>query len=477
MNQTATPLPLSINDQLAGLLNAQKKAFLAKPYPSLEQRVADLDRFKTSFSKYQAQLISAMSDDFGHRANNDSVLGDILPTFGCLKYTKKRLKSWMKPQKRHSGLLLAPASVRVEYQPLGVVGIIVPWNFPIMLGLVPMITALAAGNRVMLKQSEFTPKTNAVIKQCLAEVFDETQVVVIEGEADVAAAFSQLPFDHMLFTGSTEVGKHVMRAAANNLTPVTLELGGKSPAIIAPDIDLETAVKRLIFGKCMNSGQICVSPDYVLIPKEKVQMFIDLYCRKFRAMYPDFLNNKDYTHVVNERQFSRIQSWLDDARQKGASITPAIADGIDVERRKMATQLITQVSDDMTLAQQEIFGPILPIIPYDSLEQAIKYIQDRPRPLALYIMSFDKQTQQQIIQRTHSGGVAINDTVMQVAAEDAPFGGVGPSGMGHYHGIEGFKTFSKAKTVFSQGKIYTAGLVQPPYKGLVQSLIKKLFVR
>nr|WP_169902940.1 coniferyl aldehyde dehydrogenase [Paraferrimonas sedimenticola] len=457
-------------------LDAQKAAFRANPYPSLQERLKQLSQLKEAIAKHKTNLTEAISKDFGHRSAEDTMLGDILPTMTSLDYTRKRLKKWMKPSKRSAGMLLSPASVRVEYQPLGVIGNIVPWNFPIMLALVPVITALAAGNRIMLKLSEFTPNTNQALQGLLSEVFDTDTVAIFEGEADVAAAFSQLPFDHLLFTGSTNVGKHVMRAAADNLTPVTLELGGKSPTVIAPDMDIDTAVQRLIYGKCLNAGQICVSPDYVLLPRDKQEAFIEAYKKRFNAMYPDFANNPDYTHVINERQFNRIMEWIDDAKAKGASVVSASDDGIDTDSRKMPTQLVTNVSSTMTLMQEEIFGPVLPVVPYDSLDEAITYINDRDRPLALYIMSFDKDTQTKLLQQTHSGGVCINDTVMHVAAEDAPFGGVGPSGMGHYHGEEGFKTFSKAKTVLSQSRLYTAKLVHPPYKGPIHKILAKLFV-
>ena len=475
MNMSVTPV-FSI-DSLQSMLNVQQLAFRAQPAPSVQTRIESLKKLKAALLKHQDNLVAALQVDYGQRPAQDTLLSDIMPCVLNINYTIKRVKKWMKPQRRHAGLLLAPASVKVHYQPLGVVGIMVPWNFPVMLSLGPLITALAAGNRAMIKLSEFTPATNKALIVMLSEIFDSTMVAVVEGEADVAANFSKLAFDHLIFTGSTTVGRHVMRAAADNLTPVTLELGGKSPVIVAPDIAIATAVERLIFGKCLNAGQICVAPDYVLCPEDKINQFVREYQRQFQKMYGTDNNSADYGHVINESQHSRLLSWLDDAQQKGASIVPANNSAIDRNSRYLATQLVTDVNDDMLLMQQEIFGPILPIVGYKSLDQAVDYINQRPRPLALYIMSFDRQTQQHLLSHTHSGGVCINETVFHVAADDAPFGGIGASGMGHYHGKEGFLTFSKAKTVLSRGRINTGKLVHPPYGNFIQRLMLKMFLR
>lgn len=463
---------------LQSVLDAQKSAYLQSPAPTYQERSDKLKRLKTALIDHQSKLVDALNQDYGHRPELDSMIGDILPCVMNISYTLKRLKKWMKPQRRSAGLLLSPATVRVEYQPLGVVGIMVPWNFPIMLSIGPLITAIAAGNRAMIKFSEFTPHTNAALITMLNEVFSQDEVASIEGEADVAAKFSALAFDHLMFTGSTAVGRHVMRAAADNLTPVTLELGGKSPVIVAPDMPIATAVERLIYGKCLNAGQICVAPDYVLCPKDKIADFIAQYQRQFQKMYGSSNDRADYANIVNESQHARLMSWLDDAKEKGATIVSANEQPIDRASRNLATQLVTGANDDMLLMQQEIFGPILPILPYDELEQAISYINERPRPLALYIMSLDKPTQTRILQHTHSGGVCINDVVFHVAAEDAPFGGVGASGMGHYHGKEGFLTFSKAKTVLARGgSLNTGKLVHPPYGNFIQRMLLKVFLR
>lgn len=468
------------NDQsspLQQLLTLQRNAYQSMPAPSYQSRIDKLSKLKIGLLAYSQQFVSALASDYGHRAANDTMISDILPCVNNINYTLKNLKSWMKPSRRHAGLLLSPSSVTVHYQPLGVVGIIVPWNFPIMLAVGPLITAIAAGNRAMLKMSEFTPATNKVLISLLAEIFNEDEVAVVEGEADIAAQFSSLPFDHMLFTGSTTVGRHVMRAAADNLTPVTLELGGKSPVIVAPDMEVEIAVQRLIYGKCLNAGQICVAPDYILCPEEKVESLIAAYQARFTKMYPNFATNKDYGNVINQRQYSRLLALLDDAEQQGATIHSATEYTIDPEVRKLPTQLVTGVNDNMAIMQEEIFGPLLPIIGYKNLNDAITYINSNERPLALYIMSFDEQIQQNIIINTHSGGVCINDTAFHVVADDAPFGGIGPSGMGHYHGKEGFLTFSHAKTVLKSGRFNAGTFIHPPYGTKIQSLLMKFFMR
>ncbi|KGJ87055.1 coniferyl aldehyde dehydrogenase [Colwellia psychrerythraea] len=462
---------------LSSILTGQKQAYRSAPDPSVNERKAQLTALKSALLSFQDDLVNALNKDYGQRPAQDSLIADIMPCIVNINYTIKRLNKWMKPQRRHAGLLLAPAKVEVHYQPLGVVGIMVPWNFPVMLSIGPLITALAAGNRAMIKLSEFTPNTNQVIKKMLNSIFEQNTVACIEGEADVAAEFSALPFDHLIFTGSTTVGRHVMRAAADNLTPVTLELGGKSPVIIAPDMPIDTAVERLIFGKCLNAGQICVAPDYILCPKEQVEEFILSYQKQFQAMYSDKQQNADYAHVINSTQHSRLLSWLDDAVSKGAKVVPANGQEIVRDSRALATQLVTETTDDMLIMQQEIFGPILPIISYEDISETIDYINQRSRPLALYIMSFDTETQQHLLTQTHSGGVCINETIFHVAADDAPFGGIGDSGMGQYHGKEGFLTFSKAKTVLSRGKLNIGKLVHPPYGGFIQKLMLKFFLR
>ncbi|WP_299004932.1 coniferyl aldehyde dehydrogenase [uncultured Shewanella sp.] len=462
---------------LKQILDTQRRDFSANPMPSLTIRIAQLKKLKTALLDNKTALQNALCADFGQRSLDDTLIADILPCINNINYTIKHLKKWMRPSRRHTGLLFMPAKLAVHYQPLGVIGIISPWNFPVMLSIGPLITAIAAGNRVMLKFSEFTPATNAQLTKILNSVFDSQYVACIQGEADIAAEFSTLPFDHLLYTGSGTVGQKVMEAAAKNLTPVTLELGGKSPVIIAEDMPIDMAVERLIYGKCLNAGQICVAPDYVLVPKHKQQAFIDAYKHQFKKMYGKVKHNKDYTSIVNTRHFERLQALLIDAQAKGAHVESANDEEIDSDSRKIPTQLITQVSNEMDISQDEIFGPLLPIMTYESLNEAIQYVNDHPRPLALYLMSLKKSIQQEVLTKTHSGGVCINETVFHVAVDDAPFGGIGPSGMGHYHGKEGFLTFSHAKTVLSRGKINTGKFVHPPYGGKMGALILKIFLR
>lgn len=430
--------------ELTDQFHKLKKSYQQNVAPSYEMRRDLLRSLKKSLIAHEQLIYDSLKRDYGYRSEFDSFMADILPSVGAINYALKNLKKWMKPSKRHAGLLLAPSTVRVHYQPLGVVGIITPWNFPFFLALGPAIQALAAGNRVMIKMSEFTPHANQALRKVIKPLSEH--VTIVEGEAEIGAAFSALPFDHLIFTGSTSVGKYVAKAAAENLTPITLEMGGKSPTIIDRKIDMKVAVDALIVGKSINSGQICVSPDYVLVPEERKQEFIDCFIEQYRHYHLNQVQENSQTHTVTDRQFDRLKGLLDDADHKGAEIHPVKAYD-PADGRLIYPHLITDVRDDMQIMQSEIFGSLLPVMTYQKLETAIDYINARPRPLALYIMSDNMSVIDRILTQTHSGGVSINDTAMHVAADDAPFGGIGPSGMGHYHGHEGFLTFSKAKTV------------------------------
>lgn len=471
--RTESPDKFSLPEQV----NRLKQACQAHPMPSLEQRRNRLSALKGALLAHKQPLCDALALDYGQRSDYDSLVADILPCVMQINYSLKRLKGWMRPARRHPGLLLAPARVEVHYQPLGVIGIMVPWNFPVMLSLGPLIGAIAAGNRAMIKLSEFTPHTNALLRTLLAQVFGDDEVVVIEGDAGLAAAFSTLPFDHLLFTGSTAVGRLVMAAAAPQLTPLTLELGGKSPCLIAPDMPLALAVERMIFGKSLNAGQICVAPDYVLLPRGQEQSFIEAYQAHFRRLYPKGLDSPDYGSIINRAQYERLTAWLAEAKQAGAQVHPCASPARDDGARRLVPHLLTEVPGHCQLMQQEIFGPLLPLVPYDSIDEALAYIAARPRPLACYLMSLDPVLQSRLIRETHAGGMAINECLFQVAADDAPFGGIGPSGMGHYHGHEGFLTFSKAKTVLRRGRFSAGTLIHPPYRRWYQRLMMALFLR
>ena len=461
-------------EALEPLLAAQRAAYRANPMPSAEQRRAWLKALRELILGEKQALIEAVSRDFSNRAAEETLLAEIMPSLHGIDYASKRLGKWMKPSRRSVGIAFQPAAAKVVYQPLGVVGVIVPWNYPLYLAFGPLIGALAAGNRVMIKMSESTPATSQLVKELLARIFPEDMVAVVLGEAEVGQAFSRLPFDHLLFTGATSIGKHVMRAAAENLVPVTLELGGKSPAIISADVPLADAAERIAFGKTMNAGQTCVAPDYVLVPQDRLEGFVAAYRTAVQRFYPKLENNPDYTAIINERQLGRLKGYIADAEAKGAQLVPLFPGD---QGRRLAHSLVLNVSDEMKLMQEEIFGPLLPVVPYQRLDEAFAYINDRPRPLALYYFGYDKGEQQRVLHETHSGGVCLNDTLLHVAQDDMPFGGVGPSGMGHYHGHEGFLTFSKAKGVLIKQRFNAARLIYPPYGTAIQKLIQKLFIR
>ncbi len=457
--------------ELRQLFSQVKTSYSNAPFLTYQERIRRLKTLKQALLDHQQTLVDAMKLDYGHRSDFDCLIGDILPSLRHLNYTLKHLRRWMKPQRRRAGRLLMPSKVRIEYQPLGVVGVMVPWNFPIFLSLGPIITALAAGNRVMVKLSEHTPKTNAVLGDVFAQL--EEDVLPIEGDAEIASYFSQLPFDHLLFTGSTRVGRMVAQAAAQNLTPVTLELGGKSPVIVGHDADLDKAVDAIMLGKSVNNGQVCVAPDYVFVPHGQEMAFVHRYLKRYQANFSR--SQQGATHIINEQQWVRLHAYLQDAKTKGARVHTLSSDS--TQDHSMMPHLVTDVSHDMLVMQQEIFGPILPVIGYRQLSEAITYINHRPRPLALYLMTEDKVLERQVIEQTHSGGVAINDTLLQVAADDAPFGGIGESGMGHYHGIEGFHTFSKSKTVLSTPTWLPRSRLILHYQSLMTTLLRWLFVR
>ena len=374
-------------EALEPLLAAQRAAYRANPMPSAEQRRAWLKALRELILGEKQALIEAVSRDFSNRAAEETLLAEIMPSLHGIDYASKRLGKWMKPSRRSVGLAFQPAAAKVVYQPLGVVGVIVPWNYPLYLAFGPLIGALAAGNRVMIKMSESTPATSQLVKELLARIFPEDMVAVVLGEAEVGQAFSRLPFDHLLFTGATSIGKHVMRAAAENLVPVTLELGGKSPAIVSADVPLADAAERIAFGKTMNAGQTCVAPDYVLVPQDRLEGFVAAYRAAVQRFYPKLENNPDYTAIINERQLGRLKGYIADAEAKGAQLVPLFPGD---QGRRLAHSLVLNVSDEMKLMQEEIFGPLLPIVPYQRLDEAFAYINDRPRPLALYYFGYDR---------------------------------------------------------------------------------------
>jgi coniferyl-aldehyde dehydrogenase len=465
--------------QMQQIFAAQQKAFRSNPMPTHKQRVKDLRKLRRALMSYKDRIIKAIASDFDGRSTDETKFAEIMTSLMSIDYTVKHLKEWMAPVRKKVSPLFQPASSFVQYQPLGVIGIIAPWNYPVSLSIGPLISALGAGNRAMIKMSEFTPNTNEVVKKMLSEIFAEDQVAVIQGEVEVAAEFAAIPWNHLLFTGSTRVGRIVMKAAAENLTPVTLELGGKSPCIISDTADLDAALPSIVFGKGFNAGQTCVSPDYVLCPEDQIGHFVERFKYHLSKMYPTLKNNPHYTSIINPHQHQRLKSWLKDAQDKGATIIECnhAHEDFSKDTRKLPIHLVLNASEDMILMQEEIFGPVLPIVPIRSLDEALKYVTDRPSPLALYYFGNDRDEQQRVLEEVHSGGVCINDTLTHFAQEDLHFGGVGESGMGAYHGEQGFLTFSHAKSVLSKNLFNSTRLFHPPYGTPVHKMIYSIFLR
>lgn len=458
---------------LRSTLDKLRAAFAAQPYPTLEQRRERLDKLVSLLLDRRMDIERAVSEDFGHRSKHESLISEVFVPVSAARYVAKHIKSWMRPESRGTALWLRPASAQVVPQPLGVVGVISPWNYPVQLALVPIAYALAAGNRVMLKPSELTPRTSALMAEMLGSVFPADLVTVVQGGADVGAAFAELPFDHLVYTGSTRIGKLVMAAAAKNLTPVTLELGGKSPAIVHQDFAIDRAAESLAGAKLFNAGQTCVAPDYVIVHRSKADALAEAITRQVAKMYPRLVDNPDYTSVVNLRHKARIQSYLEDAKAKGAELVvlnPA-NEVFPADGGKMAPVLVRRPTEQMAVMQEEIFGPVLPIVEVDSLDEALRYVADHPRPLALYYFDTDATRIDQVIRNSHSGGVTVNDCMLHVAEEHLPFGGVGPSGMGAYHGREGFDTLSHRKAVLRQPRLNGRWLTLPPFGGRVERLL------
>ncbi len=459
------------------VLDRQRKAHLKDGPPSAEKRIEWLDRSINLLVGHKDAIAEALREDFGHRSVHATLLTDVSGSIAPLKYAKENLRKWMKREKRKvtpALLGLMGARAYVEYQPKGVIGVISPWNFPVNLTFTPLAGVFAAGNRCMIKPSEFTPRTSELMARMFASAFEESEVAVFPGGADVGVAFSKLAFDHLLFTGATSIAYHVMRAAAENLVPTTLELGGKSPVIIGKDANIDLTAKRVMMGKTLNAGQICLAPDYVMVPKERAAEFVTAAGNAISAMFPTIKDNPDYTSVVNQRHFDRLQGYIDDARAKGAEIVelnPAKEDFRQQPYHKIPPTLVLNPTDDMAIMKDEIFGPLLPVKTYSDVSEAVDYVNGHARPLGLYYFGDDRAEQERVVNRTTSGGVTVNDVVMHVSMEDLPFGGVGPSGMGSYHGIDGFRTFSHAKAVFEQARRDLTAMMRPPYGAAIQKML------
>ncbi|MET0591801.1 MAG: coniferyl aldehyde dehydrogenase [Polyangiaceae bacterium] len=463
----------ALTERMQTTFDLQRRAALEKPFPSLSERRDKLKRLRDALKRHQDAIVAAIYADFEGRSPFESRLVEVFGPMLEIDHALRHLKKWMKPKRRATELLFLGNGARVQYQPKGVVGIIGPWNFPVYTSIGPLVTALAAGNRAMVKMSEFSPRTTEAIAKMMGEIFAEDEVAIFSGEMEEAKFFSELPFHHMVFTGSPAVGKHVMRAASGNLTPVTLELGGKSPTIVGPEASIRDAARVVAHGKSFNGGQICVSPDYCLVPRAKVEAFTEAVIAAAREIYPDVRGNAEYTAMITERHAKRIDSLVDDAKKRGAKVLVAGERGND---RRIPLHVVSGVTDEMAITKEELFGPILPVVPYDTLDDAITYINARERPLALYPIGLSSSELDQVLERTHSGGVCVGDWGWQVFNHDLPFGGVGNSGMGTYHGEEGFRELSHQRGIFIRKSWFPVQLFYPPYGNFVQRLVMRVFL-
>lgn len=470
--------------ELRAILDSQRAAFKAEGPVAIETRIDRIDRCIALLVDNQQAICDAVNKDFGCRSKFPTLMMDIMNSVGTLKFVKKNLKKWMKPEKRSPFMPMnfLGAKAYIKYQPKGVVGIMTPWNVPVNMIFSPLADVLGAGNRAMIKPSEFTPHTSEVMQRLFAQYFEESEVAVVTGGPEVGAAFSSLQLDHIIFTGATTIGRLVMKAAAENMVPVTLELGGKSPVVISEQVDINKAAETLISGKSMNGGQLCVSPDYCFVPQSKLEAFVKRCRDTIAEQFPTVQGNDDFVACINERHFDRVKAYIDEARERGARIVPLCPEGEAFSSRedhKIALHLIIDPDDDLACMQDEIFGAVLNIKTYSDLGPVIEFINDRERPLALYYFGDNKEQEQRVIDETISGGVSVNNVAMHVACDDLPFGGVGHSGIGNYRGRDGFRTFSHARSVYKEGWVNMAKLAGtlPPYgeklAKMLDSQIKK----
>lgn len=464
----AKPVAADPKAQMEAILAAQKAAHLRAGAPSAALRKDRLQRAINLLADHSVEMADAMNADFGNRSKDMSLLTDVAGSIGPLKHAQANLDKWMRAEKRkvEAPLGLLGAKAEVRFQPKGVIGIISPWNFPVNLTFAPLAGVLAAGNRAMIKPSELTPATSDIMAQLIGQYFDEQEIAVVVGGSDVGAAFAGLAFDHLVFTGGTSIAYHVMRAAAENLTPLTLELGGKSPVIVSRSADIEKTAARIMAGKTMNAGQICLAPDYTYVPRDKRDEFVAAATSSVAKMYPKIKDNPDYTAIVNQRHYDRLKGLVDDARAKGAKvveINPGNEDFTQQEHRRIPPTLILDPTDDMRVMQEEIFGPVMPVKTYETVADAIGYVNAHDRPLGLYYFGEDAAEADHVLNTTTSGGVTVNDVIMHVSMEDLPFGGIGPAGMGSYHGRDGFLEFSHKKAVFKQTGNEVLAAMRPPY--------------
>ena len=470
----AVPTPVLADDP-GSAFSTMRSAQLREPLADWPVRARRLRALDALIRDNRAAIASAIAADFGRRPAQETDLLEVFPSLSGIHHALKHGRNWMRSRRRRTGLWFLPARCEVRALPLGVVGIIAPWNYPLLLSASPLTDALVAGNRALIKVSELTPRFAALFAELVRKHFAADEVAVVNGGVDVARAFAALPFDHLLFTGSTAIGHEVMRAAAANLTPVTLELGGKSPALIGPEARFAHAVERIVFGKLLNAGQTCIAPDYVLLQRAHVADFVDAARAVVARFYPALASNPQYASIASDRQYARLARLRDDAIAAGA--TAHVLAGTDPGVRVLAPTLLSSVDEHMAVMQQEIFGPLLPLVPYDTLDDALAYIQAHPHPLALSVFEENRATIDHVLARVSAGGVTVNDTILHIAQHDLPFGGIGASGMGAYHGEDGFRTFSRMTPIFRQARWNFVGLLNPPYRETFRHMLKLLLWR
>ncbi len=473
MAQTAQLRRIDVAENEAQRVFAlQREAYLRHPYPTYEERLENLTKLERLLVDNASTIADAISADFGHRAYEESMMAELFTSVDGIRDAKKRLKKWMRPQRRHVSVLFATARNRVIPQPKGVVGVVSPWNYPLFLTAGPLTSILAAGNRAMVKMASNSQHLCRLLAEKCSALFPEDTVAILPGVR--AQDFSTLPYDHIIFTGSADAGRTVMRSAAENLTPVTLELGGKSPTIVCDDFDVDEAASRILYAKFLNAGQTCLAPDYLLVPEAKRDQFVAAAKRILPERYPD-TNQPSYTSVIDEKSYRRLRATLEDARQKGAEVVPLVPGmTFNDELRKIPPHLVLNVTDNMVIMQEEIFGPLLPVKTYKSLDDVIAYVNGRDRPLGFYVFTNDTATEERLVYSTISGGVSVNNCMLHVAQHDMPFGGIGASGMGHYHGYEGFLEFSKLRSIFTNPRLSLLHLFYPPYTARTRQLLSLL---
>jgi coniferyl-aldehyde dehydrogenase len=465
--------PAEMPAALAAAFERQRSSYDTSPFPEWPVRRDRLQRLRSLITDNEAALEAAIDADFGGRPTVETQIAEVFPSLAEVRGALRHGAGWMRPRSVRVSKWFLPARAQIVPRPLGVIGIIVPWNYPLGLAVGPLVGALAAGNRAMIKTSEYTPAFSAQFATLVAKYFADDEVAVVTGGPDVAAQFSALPFDHLVFTGSTAVGRHVMGAAARNLTPVTLELGGKSPAVVAPGYDLARAAERIVAGKLLNAGQTCIAPDYVLVPRAEVGAFVEAARAAATRMYPRGLDEADFTSVINPRHYGRLVGYLDEAGAAGVTAQPLFSGRArDDERHRLAPHALVEPPARLAVMREEIFGPLLPVLGYDDVGQALATVNAQPRPLALYWFDDDAARADHALRHTHVGGACVNDTLLHFVQDALPFGGVGPSGMGHYHGRWGFDAFSKLTPVFRQSRLNGMKLFSPPYRPHVGKLLR-----